>query len=48
MDDLGSLNLNEEYYIQFAKFEIRNKEIQRAREIYKFGLDKLKNNDKLY
>jgi hypothetical protein len=26
MDDLGSMNLNQDYYINFAKFEIRNKE----------------------
>ena len=48
MDDLGALNLTEEYYIQFAKFETFNKEFQRAREIYKFGLEKAKSNSKLY
>jgi crooked neck len=40
--------LTEDYYIQFAKFEIRVKEEQRAREIFKFGLEKLKDNSKLY
>ena len=29
------------YYSNFAKFEVRNKEIERAREIFKFGLDNL-------
>lgn len=38
IEELGQDSLKEEYFINFGKFEIREKEYQRAREIYKFGL----------
>jgi crooked neck len=37
--------LDENYFLEFAKFELRNKEYERVREIFKFGLNNL-NKDK--
>jgi crooked neck len=39
--------LREEYFIDFATFEIRNKEYERAREIFRFGLKNIPK-DKAY
>lgn len=33
--------MNEEYFVAFARFEVRNKEDDRAREIFKFGLENI-------
>lgn len=41
VDDLGEEALQSKYFIEFARFETRAKEIQRAREIYHFGLANL-------
>lgn len=41
LEELGQEALKEEYFIQFAKFEIRNQECDRAREIFKFGLENI-------
>jgi crooked neck len=37
--DLGNLALDEDFFISFIKFEIRMKEFDRARVLFKFGLD---------
>ena len=37
----GDDNLNEELLVQFAKFEEKQKEFDRARAIYQYGLDRL-------
>lgn len=36
--ELGVEALAEPYFIDFSKFEIRQREYDRAREIFKFGL----------
>ncbi|KAL4471338.1 hypothetical protein ABPG72_011115 [Tetrahymena utriculariae] len=41
LEELGQEALKEEYFINFAKFEIRNQEYDRAREIFKFGLENI-------
>lgn len=41
MEELGQEALREEYFITFGRFEIKNKEYDRAREIFKFGLENL-------
>ena len=38
VEDLGESALTEEYFLYFIKFELRNKEIDRVREIFKFAL----------
>ena len=38
VDDLGVENCNEYFYIKWATFELRNKEMRRAKEVYEFGL----------
>uniref|UniRef100_A0A914Y3B7 Crooked neck protein n=1 Tax=Panagrolaimus superbus TaxID=310955 RepID=A0A914Y3B7_9BILA len=37
----GDDNLDEQLLVQFAKFEERQKEVERARAIYQYGLDRL-------
>jgi crooked neck len=37
--------LDEVYFLEFAKFELKNKEFDRTREILKFGLNNI-NKDK--
>jgi len=37
--DLGNKALVEEFFINFIKFEIKQKEFERARVLFKFGLD---------
>ena len=39
--DLGEKALNEEYFISFAKFEIKMKEYERARVLLKYGLENI-------
>lgn len=39
--DLGDEAYREDYFLTFARFEIRNKEYDRARAIFKFGLEKI-------
>ena len=39
--DLGGEALEEEYFINYGKFEIRCKQIERVREIFKHGLEHL-------
>jgi crooked neck len=39
--DLGDEAFREDYFLSFARFEIRNKEYDRARAIFKFGLEKI-------
>jgi crooked neck len=41
LEELGQEALQEEYFIQFTRFEIRFKETDRAREIFKFGLENI-------
>lgn len=41
IDYLGEENADAHVFIAFARFEIRMKEYERARAIFKFGLDKL-------
>jgi crooked neck len=39
--DLGNTALNEDFFIAFIKFEMRNKEFERCRVLFKFGLEKI-------
>ncbi len=39
--DLGNKALTEEFFINFIKFEIKQKEFERARVLFKFGLDNI-------
>ncbi len=41
IEELGEESLKEDYFINFAKFETMEKEYERAREIYKFGLENI-------
>lgn len=41
VEDLGEVALKEEYFLAFVYFELRNKEIDRVREIFKFALSVL-------
>ena len=41
IETLGEEFIDQNVYISFAKFETRQKEIDRARAIYKYALDKL-------
>jgi crooked neck len=41
IETLGDEFMDERIFIQFAKFEIRLKEFERARALYKFALDRL-------
>jgi crooked neck len=48
--DLGNEALNEDFFIAFIKFEINNKEYDRCRALFKFGLDSIpkEKSQKLY
>jgi crooked neck len=46
LETLGQELIDQNVYISFAKFESRNKEIDRARVIYKYALDKLPDGQK--
>jgi crooked neck len=48
--DLGDEALIEDFFIAFIKFEIREKEYERCRSLFKFGLDNInkENSQKLY
>ena len=50
LEDLGEDAMKEEYFLSFAKFEIRQKEIDRARQIFRYGLENVPKNKsyKLY
>lgn len=50
IEDLGEEALKEDYFINFARFEIKNKEYDRSREIFRFGLEKIRKDkcQKLY
>ncbi len=37
--DLGDEALNEDFFISFIKFEVKQKEFERGRVLFKFGLD---------
>ena len=39
--DLGNEAMVEEYFLEFSRFEVRNREYERAREIFKFGLKEI-------
>lgn len=41
IETLGDAFIDQNFYISFAKFEIRQKEIERARAIYQYAIDKL-------
>lgn len=47
LSDLGPERCNEYFYMEWAKFETKMKEVERAREIYEFGLSKAAENSKL-
>jgi len=47
LEDLGEEAMKEDYFLFFAKFEIRQKEIDRARQIFRYGLENLPK-DKAY
>lgn len=38
LNDLGELAFTEHFFIQWAKFELRSNELNRARDIFKYGL----------
>jgi crooked neck len=48
--DLGNSALNEDFFIAFIRFEMRNKEHDRCRTLFKFGLEHIpkEKNQKLY
>jgi len=48
--DLGKEALNEDFFISFIKFEIRMKEFDRCRALFKYGLENIQKdkNQKLY
>lgn len=41
LSDLGDKALDEDFFILFIKFELKMKEIDRARVLFKFGLDRI-------
>ncbi|OMJ28491.1 Pre-mRNA-splicing factor clf1 [Smittium culicis] len=41
LDRLGSAHMNQHIFIAYAKFEAKVKEVERARVIYKYGLENL-------
>ena len=45
--NLGIESINENFFIQFIRFEMRNKEYDRCRTLFKYGLDNLKKSMKL-
>jgi crooked neck len=48
--DLGKEALNEDFFITFIKFEMRMKEFDRCRALFKYGLENItkEKNQKLY
>lgn len=41
LSELGKLAFDENFFIQFTKFEIRCKEFERAKILFKYGLDNI-------
>ena len=48
--ELGPTAFDENFFLQFTKFEIRNKEFERAKILFRYGLDQIpkERSQKLY